>query len=125
MEKSLSNLENCFVFDTETNYTFCKLCIRRMCLRDVPFHKCKFKRTTKETYIRMERQINLCKRNFRKCVSFSIYFLRSKLGKDIMVKIMKIVVKTRHDLCLWDVEPKIKYRKERKRRQKGIDDFYV
>jgi hypothetical protein len=35
-------------------------------------------------------------------------------------------VKTRNDLCLWDAEPKIKYRKERrKREEKWIDDFDV
>lgn len=86
---------------TETKFSFCGKCLRKMFARDRPYHKCEFRRSTDETYRRMEQVLRLSRWRYLRAILYTLWALKPLLGKDPTVKIVKILMETRRDLGLW------------------------
>lgn len=117
-------------FDSFSENMICHSCMRRMCSRDMSWHRCKHNRIRDEDIVLNRFKIILRSlKLIRESILFSILVLKRILGRDLAVQIGKVLYSTRYDFPLWyrsiapPVQPKKKVTNSRSKRLKDPKDF--
>lgn len=116
-------------FQSESGFTICHCCLRKMNLRDLSWHRCQNKERDEKIVSNRFKVIFRSLRLTRQSILFTILFLKRILGRDLAVYIGKLLYQSRYDFCLWyrspalEMRPRRKVKKTRSKRLRDPKDF--
>lgn len=127
----LTEMEYWMIFCREwgiSGFTICGCCLRKMCHRDIAWHRCQGSRGGDEKIVLNRFKVILRSLSLtRRSVMTTILILKGTLGRDLAIMIGKIVYETRYNFPLWyqsnQIPPRRKQKKGRNKRLKDPKDF--